>query len=73
MNFILDFLLLLSNFVTAYISCAHSMDILNSILWWPSGKCEKLVSMDEENLFLWSLDCSKKAAQVQVLMEVRVQ
>ncbi|XP_021902585.1 WD repeat-containing protein DWA2 [Carica papaya] len=38
---------------------------INCILWWPSGKCEKLVSMDEENLFLWSLDCSKKAAQVQ--------
>ncbi|KAJ0085085.1 hypothetical protein Patl1_09420 [Pistacia atlantica] len=38
---------------------------INCILWWPSGRHDKLISIDEENLFLWSLDCSKKAAQVQ--------
>ncbi|XP_044476102.1 WD repeat-containing protein DWA2-like isoform X2 [Mangifera indica] len=38
---------------------------INCILWWPSGRHEKLISIDEENLFLWNLDCSKKAAQVQ--------
>ncbi|XVE94434.1 hypothetical protein REPUB_Repub02eG0008100 [Reevesia pubescens] len=30
-----------------------------------SGRHDKLISIDDENLFLWSLDCSKKAAQVQ--------
>ncbi|KAG8632240.1 WD repeat-containing protein DWA2 isoform X1 [Manihot esculenta] len=43
---------------------AHSGKI-NCILWWPSGRNDKLISIDEENLFLWSLDCSRKAAQVQ--------
>ncbi|KAJ6306225.1 hypothetical protein OIU78_021528 [Salix suchowensis] len=38
---------------------------VNCILWWPSGRNDKLISIDEENLFLWSLDCSRKAAQVQ--------
>lgn len=36
----------------------------NSLLWWPSGRCEKLISMDEQNIFLWNLDCSKKSAEV---------
>ncbi|KAB2628323.1 hypothetical protein D8674_033118 [Pyrus ussuriensis x Pyrus communis] len=31
---------------------------------WPSGRHDKLISIDEENLSLWSLDLSKKAAQV---------
>lgn len=34
------------------------------ILWWPSGKHDKLVSIDEQNLYLWSLDTSRKTAQV---------
>ncbi|XP_011041256.1 PREDICTED: WD repeat-containing protein DWA2-like isoform X1 [Populus euphratica] len=38
---------------------------VNCILWWPSGRNDKLISIDDENLFLWSLDCSRKAAQVQ--------
>ncbi|XWS24585.1 hypothetical protein CRYUN_Cryun28dG0115600 [Craigia yunnanensis] len=38
---------------------------INCVLWWPSGRHDKLISIDDENLFLWSLDCSKKAAQVQ--------
>lgn len=37
----------------------------NSCLWWPSGRHDKLVSIDDENLFLWSLDSSRKAAQVR--------
>ncbi|XVF74125.1 hypothetical protein PTKIN_Ptkin13bG0035000 [Pterospermum kingtungense] len=41
------------------------VDKINCILWWPSGRHDKLISIDDENLFLWSLDCSKKASQVQ--------
>ncbi|XP_034676320.1 WD repeat-containing protein DWA2 isoform X2 [Vitis riparia] len=42
---------------------AHACKI-KCILWWPSGRHDKLVSIDDENLFLWSLDSSRKAAQV---------
>ncbi|MBA0864375.1 hypothetical protein Goshw_002349 [Gossypium schwendimanii] len=38
---------------------------INCVLWWPSGRHDKLLSIDDENIFLWTLDCSKKAAQVQ--------
>ncbi|KAG4147963.1 hypothetical protein ERO13_D05G256300v2 [Gossypium hirsutum] len=38
---------------------------INCVLWWPSGGHDKLLSIDDENIFLWTLDCSKKAAQVQ--------
>ncbi|CAA6663269.1 unnamed protein product [Spirodela intermedia] len=37
----------------------------NFILWWPIGKHDKVISIDEQNLFLWSLDCSRKIAEVQ--------
>ncbi|CAH2036715.1 unnamed protein product [Thlaspi arvense] len=37
---------------------------INCVLWWPSGRCDKLISMDEQNIYLWSLDCSKKSAEV---------
>lgn len=43
---------------------------IKCILWWPSGKHDKLISIDEETLFLWSLDCSKKVAQVQSKVSV---
>ncbi|XP_042494765.1 WD repeat-containing protein DWA2-like [Macadamia integrifolia] len=43
---------------------AHAGKI-KSILWWPSGRHDKLISIDEGNVFLWSLDYSKKTAQVQ--------
>ena len=36
----------------------------SSILWWPTGRHDKLISIDDENLCLWSLDVSKKTAQV---------
>ncbi|MQM10745.1 hypothetical protein Taro_043640 [Colocasia esculenta] len=39
--------------------------ILNSVLWWPSGKHDSVISLDEQNLFLWSLDSSHKIAKVQ--------
>lgn len=42
---------------------------LCSILWWPTGRHDKLVSIDEQNLFLWSLDTSKKTAQVSDLQK----
>ncbi|OWM81188.1 WD repeat-containing protein DWA2-like [Punica granatum] len=38
---------------------------INCVLWWPSGKHEKLISIDQENIFSWNLDCSKKVSQVQ--------
>ncbi|KAL0363987.1 UNVERIFIED_CONTAM: WD repeat-containing protein DWA2 [Sesamum angustifolium] len=38
---------------------------IRCVLWWPTGRHDKLVSVDEQNLFLWSLDTSKKTAQVQ--------
>ncbi|XP_077246802.1 WD repeat-containing protein DWA2-like [Tasmannia lanceolata] len=38
---------------------------IKCILWWPSGKHDKLVSIDEETLVLWSLDYSTKTAKVQ--------
>lgn len=43
---------------------AHTCKI-KCTLWWPSGRHDKLISIDEENLFLWSLDSSRKTAQVQ--------
>ncbi|XP_074273411.1 WD repeat-containing protein DWA2-like isoform X1 [Silene latifolia] len=43
---------------------AHSSKI-RSVLWWPTGRHDKLISVDDQNLFLWSLDSSKKTAQVQ--------
>ncbi|XP_057435139.1 WD repeat-containing protein DWA2-like [Lotus japonicus] len=38
---------------------------IKCILWWPSGRHDKLISINEENLCLWNLDVSKKTAQVQ--------
>ncbi|XP_028757808.1 WD repeat-containing protein DWA2 isoform X2 [Neltuma alba] len=38
---------------------------IKRILWWPSGRHDKLISIDEENLYLWSLDVSKKNAEIQ--------
>ncbi|KAL5713855.1 WD repeat-containing protein dwa2 [Ranunculus cassubicifolius] len=38
---------------------------IKCVLWWPSGQHDKLISIDEENLFLWSLDSSNKTAKVQ--------
>ncbi|XP_009619806.1 WD repeat-containing protein DWA2 [Nicotiana tomentosiformis] len=43
---------------------AHSSKI-KCTLWWPTGRHDRLVSIDEQNLFLWSFDTSKKNAQVQ--------
>ncbi|KAH1123759.1 hypothetical protein GLYMA_06G018800v4 [Glycine max] len=38
---------------------------IKCILWWPSGRHDKLISINEENLYLWNLDVSKKIALVQ--------
>lgn len=37
---------------------------IKCILWWPSGKHDKMISIDEGNLFLWSIDSSNKTAKV---------
>lgn len=42
----------------------------HSILWWPSGRHDKLISIDEENIVFWGLDCSKKSAQVDFLPQL---
>ncbi|KAI8004076.1 WD repeat-containing protein DWA2 [Camellia lanceoleosa] len=51
------------------LECIGFLDAHNSkikcTLWWPSGRHEKLISIDEQNLYLWSLDSSRKTAQVQ--------
>ncbi|KAL7175000.1 hypothetical protein ACSBR2_028745 [Camellia fascicularis] len=51
------------------LECIGSLDAHNSkikcTLWWPSGRHDKLISIDEQNLYLWSLDSSRKTAQVQ--------
>ncbi|KAK9112529.1 hypothetical protein Scep_020048 [Stephania cephalantha] len=44
---------------------AHDRKI-KCVLWWPSGKHDKVISIDEGNLFLWSLDSSNKTAKVQL-------
>lgn len=41
----------------------HSFKI-KCVLWWPLGKHDKLISIDEGNLFLWSIDSSSKMAKV---------
>ncbi|CAM8912503.1 unnamed protein product [Rhodiola kirilowii] len=43
---------------------AHTSKI-KSVLWWPSGRYDKVVTIDDENIYLWGLDSSKKTAQVQ--------
>ncbi|PKU83382.1 WD repeat-containing protein DWA2 [Dendrobium catenatum] len=37
---------------------------LKCILWWPRGRHDKVISIDEGNLFLWSIDSSSKTAKV---------
>ncbi|KAG6514145.1 hypothetical protein ZIOFF_024486 [Zingiber officinale] len=44
----------------------HSFKI-KCVLWWPSGKHDRLISIDEGNLFLWSIDSSNKVAKVSSL------
>lgn len=38
---------------------------IKCVLWSPSGRHDKLISIDEQNVFLWSLDSSKKAVKLQ--------
>ncbi|RZC48570.1 hypothetical protein C5167_016996 [Papaver somniferum] len=38
---------------------------IKRILWWPSGSHDKVISIDEENLLLWSFDSSNKTTQVE--------
>ncbi|KAK8947592.1 WD repeat-containing protein DWA2 [Platanthera guangdongensis] len=37
---------------------------LKCVLWWPRGRHDKVISIDEGNLFLWSIDSSSKTAKV---------
>ncbi|KAF5197872.1 Earp and garp complex-interacting protein, partial [Thalictrum thalictroides] len=44
---------------------------IKCVLWWPSGQHDKLISIDEENLFLWSLDSSNKTAKLILKVQSR--
>ncbi|PON60566.1 WD repeat containing protein [Parasponia andersonii] len=46
-------------------SLSPYMFTIISVLWWPSGRHDKIISIDEENLSLWSLDMPRKAIQIQ--------
>jgi EARP and GARP complex-interacting protein 1 len=35
-----------------------------SVIWWPLGKHDKLISIDDRNIFLWNVDMSNKSAKV---------
>lgn len=37
---------------------------IRRVLWWPLGKHDKLISIDDRNIFLWNLDTSSKSAKV---------
>ncbi|XP_078173483.1 WD repeat-containing protein DWA2-like [Carex rostrata] len=37
---------------------------IKSVLWWPMGKHDKLVTIDERNIFVWNIDSSNKIAKV---------
>lgn len=34
------------------------------MIWWPLGKYDKLISIDDRNIFLWNIDTSNKSAKV---------
>ncbi|KAG9446002.1 hypothetical protein H6P81_012130 [Aristolochia fimbriata] len=46
------------------ISLNDSTSKIKCVLWWPSGKHDQLISIEEENLFLWNLDSSAKTAKI---------
>ncbi|CAO2170039.1 unnamed protein product [Urochloa humidicola] len=37
---------------------------IRRLLWWPLGKHDKLISIDDRNIFLWNIDTSNKSAKV---------
>ncbi|KAM0925242.1 hypothetical protein ACQ4PT_004346 [Festuca glaucescens] len=37
---------------------------IRCVLWWPLGKHDKIISIDERNIFLWNIDPSNKSAKV---------
>uniref|UniRef100_A0ACD6AIH4 Uncharacterized protein n=2 Tax=Avena sativa TaxID=4498 RepID=A0ACD6AIH4_AVESA len=37
---------------------------IRCVLWWPLGKHDKLISIDDRNIFLWNIDPSNKSAKV---------
>ncbi|XP_008677310.1 protein TSSC1 isoform X3 [Zea mays] len=38
--------------------------LLFLVIWWPLGKHDKLISIDDRNIFLWNVDMSNKSAKV---------
>ncbi|XP_008677309.1 protein TSSC1 isoform X2 [Zea mays] len=37
---------------------------IRRVIWWPLGKHDKLISIDDRNIFLWNVDMSNKSAKV---------
>ncbi|XP_062194995.1 WD repeat-containing protein DWA2-like [Phragmites australis] len=37
---------------------------IRRVLWWPVGKHDKLISIDDRNIFLWNIDTSNKSAKL---------
>ncbi|PWZ28960.1 hypothetical protein Zm00014a_018628 [Zea mays] len=37
---------------------------IRRVIWWPLGKHDKLISIDDQNIFLWNVDMSNKSAKV---------
>uniref|UniRef100_A0ACD5Y8A1 Uncharacterized protein n=2 Tax=Avena sativa TaxID=4498 RepID=A0ACD5Y8A1_AVESA len=37
---------------------------IRCVLWWPLGKHDKLISIDDRTIFLWNIDPSNKSAKV---------
>lgn len=62
--FILNFSIKWWSYLFHLLGHLNVLQMVGSTLWWPTGRHDRLVSIDEQNLFLWSFDTSKKNAQV---------
>ncbi|KAG0484294.1 hypothetical protein HPP92_008373 [Vanilla planifolia] len=40
------------------------MSKVKCVLWWPRGRHDKVISIDEGNIILWNIDSSSKTAKV---------
>ncbi|ONK79847.1 uncharacterized protein A4U43_C01F10770 [Asparagus officinalis] len=53
-----------TNALEQLVSLNEHTSKVKCILWWPLGKHDKLISIDEGNLLLWNIDSSTKVAKV---------
>ncbi|XP_078440421.1 WD repeat-containing protein DWA2-like [Wolffia australiana] len=45
---------------------------IKSVLWWPGGKHDKVISIDEQNIFLWDLNFSMQITEAKSKESVEV-